>query len=102
MNRIDIKLENSVIRIYEGLYRQVREAKENGISETDTFKDIEQKIDIIMDALGLVDDNDNKKENEENTDNEEIVDVELPDVDLTEEENQIEPENEETTEVNFI
>lgn len=107
MNRIDIKLENSVIRIYEGLYRQVREAKENGISETDAFNDIEQKIDIIMDALGLVDDNDNKKENEENTNNEEIVDIELPDIDLTEEEeeeeeNQVKPENEETTEVNFV
>lgn len=102
MNRIDVKLENSVIRIYEGLYRQVREAKENGVSETDAFNDIEQKIDIIMDALGLVDDNDNKKENEENTENEEIVDVELPDIDLTEEENQVEPENEETTEVNFV
>lgn len=86
------KLENAVIRIYEGLYRQVKESNE---TEETSIDDIEQKIDIIMDALGLENPDEEVETKEvevsvENTDNAEedndvlVEDINFVDSDATE------------------
>lgn len=56
---INDKLENMVIRMYEGLYKQIKESEE---SPEKSIEDIEMKIDVIMDALGLGLENEDKEE----------------------------------------
>lgn len=46
MIKNDMMLEKSVLRIYEGLTKQI-------VKENASIEDIEDKINIIMDALGL-------------------------------------------------
>lgn len=66
--KIETKLENSIIRIYEGLYRQVKENVETSDDEETSLKDLEMKIDVIMDALGLKEEEEEKEETVETTD----------------------------------
>lgn len=80
--KIETKLENSIIRIYEGLYRQVKENVETSDEET-SLKDLEMKIDIIMDALGLKEEEEEKEETVEATN--EIIE-ETPPVEFEEKE----------------
>lgn len=77
--RIENIVDKKIIKIYEGLRAQIRE--DNNIS----VDDINQKLDIIMDALGLTTD-DNKEEQvvekeEETTTEEEETTEEKPDFD---------------------
>lgn len=70
------KLEELAIRIYEGLYKQVKE--DNSMSEEDKINDIENKIDIIMDALGL--ETEDKNEEEKDKENKDVdVDIDVQD-----------------------
>lgn len=82
--KVETKLENSIIRIYEGLYRQVKENVETSDEET-SLKDLEMKIDIIMDALGLKEEEEEKEETVETTDEviEETPPVEFEDKEET-------------------
>lgn len=57
------RLENAVIKIYEGLCNQIKENKET--SETASIEDLETKIDVIMDALGLSDDKEKEEDKED-------------------------------------
>lgn len=75
------RLENSIVRIYEGLYRQVKENIETSDEET-SLKDLEMKIDVIMDALGLKEEEE-KEETVETTD--EVIE-ETPPVEFEEKE----------------
>lgn len=77
------RLENAVIKIYEGLCNQIKENKET--SETASIEDLETKIDVIMDALGLV-----EKEEDKEDEKEEIVDT----LDVKEKNNNNESEEE--------
>lgn len=86
---INKKLEDSVLRIYEGLYKQVKENAEDK-TEDASLEDLEQKIDIIMDALGL-----KEEEKEEKTE----VEVETEDTEQVQPE---EVEDEQKTEFNFV
>lgn len=79
--KIETKLENSIVRIYEGLYRQVKENIETSDEET-SLKDLEMKIDVIMDALGLKEEEE-KEETVETTN--EIIE-ETPPVEFEEKE----------------
>lgn len=80
--KIETKLENSIIRIYEGLYRQVKENVETSDDEETSLKDLEMKIDVIMDALGLKEEEE-KEETVETTD--EVIE-ETPPVEFEEKE----------------
>lgn len=80
--KIETKLENSIIRIYEGLYRQVKENVETSNDEETSLKDLEMKIDVIMDALGLKEEEE-KEETVETTD--EVIE-ETPPVEFEEKE----------------
>ena len=83
------RLENSVVKIYEKLYNQVKDGA--------SIEDIEDKVDIILDALGL--------EYEENDSDVEIEDVEIEEEPVEDQEEDIEfgiedytsPEDEEET-----
>ena len=81
-NKIETKLEKFVVRIYEGLYKQIKEDVDT--SEENSLKDLEMKIDIIMDALGLKDDEEEEKEETVETTNEVIE--ETPPVEFEEKE----------------
>lgn len=81
--KIETKLENSIIRIYEGLYRQVKENVETSNDEETSLKDLEMKIDVIMDALGLKEEEEEKEETVETTD--EVIE-ETPPVEFEEKE----------------
>lgn len=83
------RLEELAIKIYEGLYKQVKE--DNSMSEEDKIEDIENKIDIIMDALGL-ETEDKEEDKEEN--NDVNVDIDVQD-DNEDEEDTFEIPNEE-------
>lgn len=74
--KIEEFLENNTIKIYEGLYKKV-------IKENKSLEDLETKIDVIMDALGLKNDDDNEEEKESN-DEIQIEDVNVEDVDIDE------------------
>lgn len=80
-NKFYNKLEKSIFHIYERLLTEVSEA--NNQSSID---DIEIKLDVIMDALGLKDDEEDKKENKV-----EIADI---DVETTSPEEEINTDNE--------
>lgn len=80
--KIETKLENSIIRIYEGLYRQIKENVETSDDEETSLKDLEMKIDVIMDALGLKEEEE-KEETVETTD--EVIE-ETPPVEFEEKE----------------
>lgn len=82
------RLENAVIKIYEGLCNQIKENKET--SETASIEDLETKIDVIMDALGLV-----EKEEDKEDEKEEVVDT----LDVKEKNNN---ESEEEEEIVFV
>ena len=84
---VNKKLEDSVLRIYEGLYKQIKENAEDKTEEA-SLEDLEQKINVIMDALGLKEE-ENKEEVEVKT--EEISDV-LPEE--TQDEDTVEVEQE--------
>lgn len=90
-------LEDSTVKIYEGLYKKV--IKENNSS----LEELENKIDTIMDALGLKNEDDVEKEEKEvkitTKDNDEGNTV-VTDIEETEEEEN----NEENSldSINFI
>lgn len=80
--KIEEKLEKSIVCIYESLYKQIKENTDNDSA----LKELDDKIDVIMDALGLKDDEQNKETKDENntennvtTEDEEDVDIELSD-----------------------
>mgnify|MGYP006935834603 CR=1 FL=1 len=85
MNNIDEMLEQSVLRIYEGLSRKV-------IKEGVTIDELNDKINTILDALGLADEDTKveveKKEEEpaveEETEEEVVTEEEEPKVEETE------------------
>lgn len=81
-NKIETKLEKFVVRIYEGLYKQIKEDVDT--SEETSLKDLEMKIDVIMDALGLKDDDEEEKEETVETTDEVIE--ETPPVEFEEKE----------------
>lgn len=56
------KLEKSVLRIFEGLCNKIKEDISGNVPEETTIEDLEMKIDVIMDALGLTED---KKDDED-------------------------------------
>ena len=76
---INDKLEDSIVRIYEGLYKHI---KEN--SDTSSIEDLENKIDIIMDALGL--ERDEEEEKEETVETTDEVIEENPPIEFEEKE----------------
>lgn len=78
--KIETKLEDSIVHIYEGLYKQI---KEDVNGEEASLKDLEMKIDVIMDALGLKDEEEEKEETVETTD--EVIE-ETPPVEFEEKE----------------
>ena len=63
--KLDDYLEDIAVCIYEGLYKKI---KEDNQPEDISIEDLNMKIDIIMDALGLEqkDDNDDNDDNDEN------------------------------------
>lgn len=66
-NRQNRLIENAVIKIYESLYdKAVKESKSDDKIDNDdsVLADLDEKIDIILDALGLKQD---KKETEKET-----------------------------------
>ena len=69
-------LEDSVLRIYEGLYNHINESK--GTDEEVSLEDLEMKINTIMDALGL-EREDEEDKNEENKDTVVVDDTETSD-----------------------
>lgn len=80
MNNIDKFLENSVLRIYEGLSKEAEQGT--------TLEELNIKIDTILNALGLADDtvksetdNDKKTEPEEEP---EVEETNVEDIDITE------------------
>lgn len=80
MNNIDKFLENSVLRIYEGLSKEAEQGT--------TLEELNTKINTILNALGLADDtvkseidNDKKTEPEEES---EVEETNVEDVDITE------------------
>ena len=80
MNNIDKFLENSVLRIYEGLSKEAEQGT--------TLEELNTKINTILNALGLADDtvksetgNDKKTEPEEEP---EVEETNVEDVDITE------------------
>lgn len=64
-NKFYNKLEKSIFRIYESLLTEVSEA-----SNQSSIDDIEIKLDVIMDALGL-------KKEKEDKDEAEITDINI-------------------------
>lgn len=80
MNNIDKFLENSVLRIYEGLSKEAEQGT--------TLEELNTKINTILNALGLADDtvksetdNDKKTEPEEES---EVEETNVEDIDITE------------------
>lgn len=80
MNNIDKFLENSVLRIYEGLSKEAEQGT--------TLEELNTKINTILNALGLADDtvkseidNNKKTEPEEEP---EVEETNVEDVDITE------------------
>lgn len=80
MNNIDKFLENSVLRIYEGLSKEAEQGT--------TLEELNTKINTILNALGLADDtvksetdNDKKTEPKEEP---EVEETNVEDVDITE------------------
>ena len=64
-NRQNRLIENAVIKIYESLYdKAVKESKSDDKIDDSVLADLDEKIDIILDALGLKQD---KKETEKET-----------------------------------
>ena len=64
-NRQNRLIENAVIKIYESLYdKAVKESKSDDKTDDSVLADLDEKIDIILDALGLKQD---KKETEKET-----------------------------------
>lgn len=66
------RLQNAIVRLYEGMYKKLGEsvATDNDFDAESAIEDIEVKIDVIMDALGLSDDDDkNDDNNDDNNDN---------------------------------
>lgn len=80
MNNIDKFLENSVLRIYEGLSKEAEQGT--------TLEELNIKIDTILNALGLADDTvKNETDNDKKTEPEEEPEVEetnVEDVDVIE------------------
>lgn len=64
---IQDKIEKAVFRIYEGLAKQA-------IKENASIEELDEKIDIIMDALGLENNNNNKEVKAADTKQKEIED----------------------------
>lgn len=86
MNNIDKFLENSVLRIYEGLSKEAEQGT--------TLEELNTKINTILNALGLADDtvkseidNDKKTEPEEEP---EVEETNVEDVDIIEDTEEVE------------
>lgn len=80
---INKRLENFAIRIYEGLYKKIKEDTSGNIPKEASLEDLDMKIDIIMDALGLKEEEEEKEETVETTD--EVI-KEIPPVEFEEKE----------------
>nr|DAU15749.1 MAG TPA: hypothetical protein [Caudoviricetes sp.] len=108
MKEIYEKIEKSVLRIFEGLCHKISEDITGNVPEKTTIEDLEMKIDVIMDALGLTDKEDNDEDKKETkvlkteeiaTDTEDAPDVEfvpVEDLGTTSSNTEITTETEET------
>lgn len=82
-NRQNKLIENAVIKIYESLYdKAIKESQSDDKTDDSVLTDLDEKIDIILDALGLEQDKKEiKKETtvtlkEDSEDNDDTIDKE--------------------------
>lgn len=82
-NRQNRLIENAVIKIYESLYdKAIKESQSDDKTDDSVLTDLDEKIDIILDALGLEQDKkEMKKETtvtlkEDSEDNDDTIDKE--------------------------
>lgn len=82
-NRQNKLIENAVIKIYESLYdKAIKESQSDDKTDDNVLTDLDEKIDIILDALGLEQDKkEMKKETtvtlkEDSEDNDDTIDKE--------------------------